>query len=320
AANKDIINKDFLADGYKWLFDRHGMIDAIVIEDEDFIRIANANGYDPQSLMEGDLKGLMVDTYYCKPSKKHVFNDSIIGAKLYYDEDPNNPPMVTIAGIVKYDPEEFAFREMGKETIAALIPQSSYLREKSKYIDLSDLVATIMISTDNNKEVVNKISDILEYDGYNHTSIMNLTGEMKSSTAVLLMLKTIMYGFTVLVSLIIIANLVNSISTGVLLRRKEFAMYRSVGMENKGFKSMMVLESFLYGIRGVVVGVPISIILSYMIYLKAENHNHAPFEINPVVYAGVIIAVFAIVGISMLLSTSKVKRDNIIEALKDDIC
>ncbi len=134
------------------------------------------------------------------------------------------------------------------------------------------------------------------------------------------MLKTMMYGFTILVSLIVIANLVNSISTGVLLRRKEFAMYRSVGMEDKGFRKMMVLESFLYGIKGVVMGIPISILLSYMIYLKAENHNLAPFEINGMVYTGVIIAVFAIVGISMLLSTVKIRKDNIIEALKDDVC
>jgi putative ABC transport system permease protein len=201
-----------------------------------------------------------------------------------------------------------------------LISQSSYLREKCKYTDLSELVATIMISTDNNKEVIEKVSDILEYDGYHHSSVMNITGEMKSSMAVLMMLKTMMYGFTILVSLIVIANLVNSISTGVLLRRKEFAMYRSVGMEEKGFKRMMILESFLYGIRGVVIGVPVSVILSYMIYLKAENHNHAPFEVNVAVYAGVVVAVFAIVGVSMLFSTVKIKNDNIIEALKDDIC
>ncbi len=318
-ANKDILNTDYLTDDYKWLFDKHGMIDAIVIEDEDFTRIAGENGYDAKTLMEGDLQGLLVDTYYCKPSKKRVFNDSIIGSKLYYD-DMDNPPMVTIAGIVKFNPDEFAFRVMGKETIAVLIPQSSYLRQKSKYTALSDLVATIMISTDNNKEVVEKVSDILEYDGYNHASVMNITGEMKSSTAVLLMLKTMMYGFTILVSLIVIANLVNSISTGVLLRRKEFAMYRSVGMEEKGFKSMMILESFLYGIRGVVLGVPISVLLSYMVYLRAENRNHAPFEINVPVYAGVVVTVFAIVGISMLLSTAKIKHDNIIEALKDDVC
>ena len=209
---------------------------------------------------------------------------------------------------------------MGKESITVLIPRSSLLRAKNKVAPDSDLVATIMICTDSNKEVVEKISDILEYDGYDHASVTDVTGEMKSSAAVLLMLKTMMYGFTILVSLIVIANLVNSISTGVLLRRKEFAMYRSVGMEEKGFKSMMILESFLYGIRGVVIGVPTSVLLSYMVYLRAENRNHAPFEINVPVYAGVVVAVFAVVGISMLLSTAKVKHDNIIEALKDDVC
>lgn len=318
-ANKDILNTDYLTDDYKWLFDKHGIIDAICIEDEDFTRIASDNGYDVEALLAGDLKGLLVDTYYCKPSKKRVFNDSIIGSKLYYD-DRDNPPMVTIAGIVKYNPDEFACKVMGKESITVLIPRSSLLRAKNKVAPDSDLVATIMICTDSNKEVVEKISDILEYDGYDHASVTDVTGEMKSSAAVLLMLKTIMYGFTILVSLIIIANLVNSISTGVLLRRKEFAMYRSVGMEEKGFKSMMVLESFLYGIRGVVIGVPTSVLLSYMVYLRAENRNHAPFEINVPVYAGVVVAVFAVVGISMLLSTAKVKHDNIIEALKDDVC
>ena len=134
----------------------------------------------------------------------------------------------------------------------------------------------------------------------------------------MIILKTVMYGFTTLITLIVIANLVNTISTGVIMRRKEFAMLRSVGMTEKGFKKMIILETVLYGVRALVIGIPLSLLLSSAMIKKANASM--PLEIDIVTYLAVIVAVFAVIGLSMLLSISKIKNDEIIAVLKEDIC
>ena len=157
----------------------------------------------------------------------------------------------------------------------------------------------------------------MESEGYHNYYCADLADTVKAMDTITLLLKTAMYGFTVLLTLIAIANIVNTISNGVLLRRKEFAMYKSVGMEDSGFKKMIRLETLLYGFKALLWGVPISLLLSYLMY---NSFDTALYTFNPdlFMYAVVVIAVFGILGISMALSISKIKDDNIIEALKED--
>ncbi len=61
---------------------------------------------------------------------------------------------------------------------------------------------------------------ILEVGGYHNYYGSNLYSTITAMDTITLMLKTAMYGFTILLTLIAIANIVNTISTGVLLRRK----------------------------------------------------------------------------------------------------
>ena len=81
---------------------------------------------------------------------------------------------------------------------------------------------------------------------------------------------------------------------------------------------MISLETILYGLRALVVALPLSVYVYYLMCKK--SHNIEQFQLNLGLYLIVIVVVFAIVGISMLMSISKVKDDEIIEVLKEDIC
>ena len=102
------------------------------------------------------------------------------------------------------------------------------------------------------------------------------------------------------------------------MRRQEFAMFRSVGMEERGIKKMLLLETILYGLRALIIGMPISILLSFLMFNTIETKVFA-FELNYSMYMMMIFAVFIIIGLSMLLSASRIRNDSIIEALKCDV-
>ncbi|MBG9801560.1 hypothetical protein ABD72_04975 [Brevibacillus laterosporus] len=79
------------------------------------------------------------------------------------------------------------------------------------------------------------------------------------------------YGFIALISVISNANIFNTISTSISLRKREFAMLKSVGITSKGFNKMMNYESVFYGIKSLVYGLPISLIVMYLIYRTIMN-------------------------------------------------
>ena len=126
------------------------------------------------------------------------------------------------------------------------------------------------------------------------------------------------YGFVALISAICIANIFNTVSTSISLRKREFAMLKSVGITPRGFGKMINYESLFYGIKALLYGLPISLVTSYLLYRAMGNSFEFNFALPWGSVIGAIIAVFVIVGLSMLYSSSKIKKENIIDVLKNE--
>src|SRR5690625_6887960 len=82
---------------------------------------------------------------------------------------------------------------------------------------------------------------------------------------IILLISVFTYGFIALITAISVANIFNTISTSISLRKREFGMLKSVGMTPKGFNKMMNYESIFYGIKALLYGLPFSIILMFQI-------------------------------------------------------
>ena len=91
-----------------------------------------------------------------------------------------------------------------------------------------------------------------------------------------------------------------------------------MGTTPKGFRKMVMLESVFYGLKALVFALPISVLISVLMN-KTVSSTSIPFELDWKLYLAVILAVFVIVGLSMLYSVSKLKKDSIIETLKEEI-
>ena len=127
--------------------------------------------------------------------------------------------------------------------------------------------------------------------------------------------------FITMISLIAVANVFNTISTNIKLRRREFAMLRSVGMSDRDFNKMMRFECALYGARTMLWGLPLSGILSCLIYkgMVVGGADNIDF-VFPWGSMGIsVFSVLFVVFITMLYAISKIKKENIIDALRDDM-
>ncbi len=130
------------------------------------------------------------------------------------------------------------------------------------------------------------------------------------------------YVFVIMISLIAIANVFNTISTNIRLRRRELAMLRSVGMSDRDFNKMMNFECVFYGMRTLLFGLPIAAISSWLIYegfVVAERMDNFDFVFPWGSMAISVFGVFFVVFITMLYAISKIKKENLIDALRDDM-
>lgn len=131
--------------------------------------------------------------------------------------------------------------------------------------------------------------------------------------------KVFIYGFITLISIISVLNIINTISNSMNERRREFAMLRSVGMTPKSFKRMIYFEAGRYGAKALLFSFPIGVLIHFAMYKSLSGSMDFGFTVHPIPYALSVLAVFVIIGISLLYSIDKIRDDNIIETLKTDI-
>ncbi|MGB4503889.1 MAG: ABC transporter permease, partial [Syntrophaceticus sp.] len=127
-----------------------------------------------------------------------------------------------------------------------------------------------------------------------------------------------LYGFITLITLIGVTNIFNTISTNVALRRREFAILQSMGLTPRSFNKMINYESIFYGLKALLYGLPVSILISVWMYNSFGNMFEFTFILpwKEILYC--VAGVFVIVFITMLHASAKLKNDNIVEALKEE--
>lgn len=146
----------------------------------------------------------------------------------------------------------------------------------------------------------------------------NLEESVRAENAVVLVISIFLYGFIGVITLIGITNIFNTITTNMNLRKKEFAMLKSIGMTKKEFNRMIRLESIFYGVKSLVIGIPIGLALSYGMYNVFKNSMEMDYVLPYKAIAVAVIFVAVVIGIIMKYSMSKINKQNIIETIRND--
>lgn len=149
--------------------------------------------------------------------------------------------------------------------------------------------------------------------------VSNLDKEMRDEKSLFTLLGVFAYGLIVVIALIGITNIINTLSTGMELRSREFATLRSIGMTDKQFVGMVRLESVFISVKALVIGVPLGILISYLLCVMMNRMDDAiiyepPYKAIILCIVVVIMLIYAI----MKLSMTKLRHNNIIETIKNE--
>ena len=158
-----------------------------------------------------------------------------------------------------------------------------------------------------------------ELDKYSNVNYINIKESMKQANNLILVVKILMYGFISLVTLIGVTSVFNTISTSMALRKREFAILRSIGLTRGGFNKMLFFESLFFGMKSLIFALPVSIGVTILIHYSLSDMMSISTIIIP--WKAIIISivsVFIIVLLTMMYSSSKIKKHNIIEQIREE--
>lgn len=156
-------------------------------------------------------------------------------------------------------------------------------------------------------------------DSESYISIYDSEEIVRQFNAVMLIVGIFVYGFIGVISLIGLTNIFNTISTNMQLRSKEFASLKSIGMTKKEFNRMIRLESLMYGIKSLIIGIPLGVLGVFAIFSAFSNGNVPMSFVFP--WKAILISIAAVIIVVWLImkySISKVNKQNIIETIRND--
>lgn len=325
------------------------------VNDDEFKKLLDESGLSEKDFMnEDDPAGIFCNSYsfFDREKEKFVkfgilnsdyaeirgFSQQIFEDTLYFTKIDSDGNAVYIDGrsaededkLVKYPMEE-AFKEYNFKTIktindhpyfvysdsaSIIYPMSMF--QKVKNTDETSMWLNFCIKADDHSACYTSLKELLnEYD-LPVSGLQDYAAGEEEERNLVVIIKVFAYGFIVLISLIAAANVFNTVSTNISLRRREFAMLKSVGMTSGGMRRMLNFECILYGTKALLYGLPVSAFITFLIYRAVNNGFDSKFYMPWGAVGIAVLSVFAVVFSTMMYSMSKIKKDNPIDALKNE--
>ncbi len=152
----------------------------------------------------------------------------------------------------------------------------------------------------------------------NHCTILNAQKEYDRERAFYMLFAIFLYGFIAVIALIGVTNIFNTVTTNMELRFREFAILKAVGMTNGEFKRLVQLESLFYGVKALVIGIPLGLILSLCFHRAFAQDIRAAvtFPIGAIVVS--IVAVFLLLYGIMRYSMAKIGQKDLIWTMQNE--
>ncbi len=301
----------------------------LILNDADFRQFAREQKVEVSSYQDsGHVKALYLNTAINfntdteRYEKETIFpeeTDQLFeGGYLEYDDEGRAVSFHKTMEFELGDPVEQMPESFGEYTdgIFMILPECMYQKFYENF-QTEFLSAVYGIQCENPNETFRKLETQMEEQRLSDCGYMeNLMEEYETDRNTLVAVKVLTYGFVVLISLIAVANVFHTISTNLMLRRKEFAMLRSMGMSPKGFRKMMNFECLIYGIRSLVYGFLLTGLISAALYRTLGAGADVDF-LMPWGYLSVAAAgVFLVVFLTMMYTMRVIKKNNIVEELK----
>lgn len=158
----------------------------------------------------------------------------------------------------------------------------------------------------NGEQVENALLTLL--DDYEDLSLYTLRERKVEVSGEIEKLQMQIYGISIFIILFSIFNLINTVISSIVSRKKELSMLESIGMEERQVRNMLFWESFLLALPNILITLTFGTItgfafISFMQKSAAYLEYHFPIN-------AVVLYIMGMIGIPMLISLGCLKSQN----------
>ena len=330
-------NESIFVDKYKFIATQDITYTAHLIDDEDFNALCKKNGIDYKKYYspdkDGSIKTIVINGI--DRNDEPIFNNNLLGKTIgCYDIDSEKTErenkldengnqvyfyyktgctsIYKFCDFIKYDKDN-PICNLDSSGVAFYAPKCVY----DKYSDDDSFYFDYGIETDEPYKVEKELKDYLS-ENEAEGDVYNNYNWMMKEKSIISAVQFLSYAFILLITLITVFNIINTMTAQIAGRKKELAMLKSVGMTPKEFKKTLIFESMFYGLFGLLLGVPLSLVINRVVGYIISKDNPIPFSVNIWLYLIACVAVFVIIGLTMIYSLKLIKNNSIIDSLKDD--
>lgn len=330
-------NESIFVDKYKFIATQDITYTAHLLDDEDFNALCKKNGIDYKKYYspdkDGSIKTIVINGI--DRNDEPIFNNNLLGKTIgCYDIDSEKTErenkldengnqvyfyyktgctsIYKFCDFIKYDKDN-PICNLDSSGVAFYAPKCVY----DKYSDDDSFYFDYGIETDEPYKVEKELNDYLS-ENEAEGDVYNNYNWMMKEKSIISAVQFLSYAFILLITLITVFNIINTMTAQIAGRKKELAMLKSVGMTPKEFKKTLIFESMFYGLFGLLFGVPLSLVINRVVGYIISKDNPIPFSVNIWLYLIACVAVFVIIGLTMIYSLKLIKNNSIIDSLKDD--
>ncbi len=263
--------------------------------------IATPPNYDTNSIRVAVVAEGDVFAYYLYDAE----TDSLVGEPLCTVSKSGEVPQFRLGTMI--DETMFGLYESyrtDEQNVTVILPMSALEQNEGMNLNL------------NLSCKINDYEAATAYLTENQIPYDDLLASERQARDLILMINVFSYGFIILITMISVANVFNTITTNIALRRRDFGMLRSVGMKTGEVYRMMGFECLSYGSRALLWGLPIGLLMDFGIQRIGSNVSNADYGLPLGVVVIVVISVFLIVFATTFYAVSKLRKDNPIDAIR----
>ncbi|HBG5760947.1 TPA: FtsX-like permease family protein [Clostridioides difficile] len=217
-----------------------------------------------------------------------------------------------------YDGDKKIKKEFKVQAIAMGVPSfgigKDFIDRTLKY----DSTSSLGIYTEEGKyqEIKDSIKKIAKNNGFLETDFID--SRIESNKAVISFIKIIGYTLTGIIGVIGFMNLVNTMITSIVTRKKELGMLQAIGLTNKQLVKMLNSEAMYYTSGMMIGSILFGGILGYIavIFLKKTGLSYATYSLPIVPILLMIVCILIAQFITTYLIGRSFNKESLIDRVR----
>lgn len=304
------------------------------LSDKSFKKYCEKIGADDESYYKEGVKGVLLDsTNYVSENTKTIQkipllnikqgDKLILNEKIENDMNTNYKFNAEVGHVTEISPSEI---KMGGYSLAYIVPMKTYQKIVSNFmpermLESNSMVIDLLVGDEASPRMKNELTRICSsYLGSEDFTIWSLLVEKNNDKLSQKAISIGVFSVAIMFGIIGIINAFSTISNNLRLRKREFAMLRAVGLTPKGLNKMLMIEGLFFALTPIIVSIPIVLFICwFMLRLTLITWSEFMFVFPVVAILVYAMLIIASIFLAYWISSTGVKKSNVIESIKDEI-